>query len=100
MSDHKAEAEKNIDAGYVEVADDAELAVSLTLAQVHATLYLAEQQRIANLIAAAALVPAGGKSGIDSWGIESDAVLHSRLADQDTWELLLGANVAKREGLA
>jgi hypothetical protein len=55
MTDHKAEAEglaergsKSPHDGSYEFANDTE---TLLAAQVHATLYLAEQQRIANLIA-------------------------------------------------
>ena len=51
MTDHKKKALAYIDEGYVEVAHDDELDVSIRLAHVHATLYLAEQQRTANLIA-------------------------------------------------
>lgn len=51
MTDHKKMAEKYIDEGFVEVAEDAEVTIATRTAQVHATLYLAEQQRIANLIA-------------------------------------------------
>lgn len=47
MTDHKKEAEEYL------------AAIRYERAQVHATLYLAEQQRIANLIAA-----------IDKWGGE------------------------------
>jgi hypothetical protein len=101
---NKKEAERSLEALHdwqsEEGQTDASMITVALEASTNATLYLAEQQRIANLIAASALVPAGSKPGIDSWGIDSDAVLRSRLADQDTWELLLGANVAKREGLS
>ena len=53
MTDHKAEALDLIDSEYVQGRFNGRRDASLMLseAQVHATLYLAEQQRIANLIA-------------------------------------------------
>ena len=50
MSDHKAEAERLLP---TEISGPVSLAapVMVATAHVHATLYLAEQQRIANLIA-------------------------------------------------
>lgn len=55
MTDHKAEAEKWLDPNVWREAKaaDNEVPTLVAIAQVHATLYLAEQQRIANLIALA-----------------------------------------------
>lgn len=52
MSDHKAEAEGRLDIlnGNDYTGADSEAAVAAAMAQVSATLYLAEQQRIANLL--------------------------------------------------
>ena len=72
MTDHKAQALKNIDEGYIEVAEDNEVAISLALAQVHATLYLAEQQRIANLIAFVALNPLTKLEEVGAWSVDGE----------------------------
>lgn len=78
--------------------------VRAQVAQAQATLLLAEQtaslveqQRLANLLAATHLVPEGERQGIDAWGADSDGAFHSRLADSDTWELLLGTEGYERE---
>ena len=49
--DHKAEAESRIDWTFRGGATDSERASMVAKAQVHATLYLAEQNLAANLIA-------------------------------------------------
>jgi hypothetical protein len=54
MNDHNAEAEQAIVAAYNSLPPSN--LVFATLAQVHATLYLAEQQRVANLIALTTLM--------------------------------------------
>lgn len=53
MTDHKAEAEKWLDPNVWREAKaaDNEVPTLVAIGHVHATLYLAEQQRIANLIA-------------------------------------------------
>jgi len=53
MTDHKTEAVNYLIASKIDARDDDGLKPAI--AQVHATLYLAEQQRIANLIAYYAL---------------------------------------------
>lgn len=50
MTDHKNEAIDRLEMVYLGGATDSERANGIAAAQVHATLYLAEQQRIANLI--------------------------------------------------
>lgn len=61
--DHKAEAERVL--AMAGNDPDAQMAMTIAAAaQVHATLYLAEQQRIANLIALSALML--GKE-VDQW---------------------------------
>lgn len=52
MTDHKAEAEKLTAMKYAVGAPIGAVRHNDALAQVHATLYLAEQQRTANVIAA------------------------------------------------
>ena len=74
-------------------------------AQVHATLAVAEQMRVSNLLAAAALVQSarcnsGKQADVDGWAIDSDAEIHSALADDATWRAFLGAEVARKRGLA
>lgn len=61
MSDHKAEAERLLEQSSKSTGDPT---VWLIAAQASATLYLAEQQRIANLIAYYALVAEQERSGI------------------------------------
>lgn len=56
MTDHKAEAERNLGTDNWSPGEHA----AVEVAQVHAMLYLAEQQRIANLIAYAAICQARG----------------------------------------
>ena len=68
-TDHTAEAERTIQQvlNTSETSEDAGSIVSMLAAQAHATLALAEQQRIANLIALAALqIASGADGGIDS----------------------------------
>ena len=55
MTDHKNEAIDRLEMVYLGGATDSERANGIATAQVHATLYIAEQQRIANLIALARL---------------------------------------------
>lgn len=105
--DHAAEARKHLadavtdpQATPWDLTDEHEqwhIDATLSVAQVHATLALVEQQRIANLIAATRLIPEGERPGVDSWGAASDSALHSRLADEDTWIALLGTDGYERE---
>jgi len=55
MTDHKAEAEEYVDFMFRMGATEDVRSTAVGKAQAHATLYLAEQQRVANLIALAAM---------------------------------------------
>lgn len=90
MIDHKAKAEEWLK--YIgDLTPERERHVT-GRAQVHATLYAAEQQRIANLLSAAALVPQGTNRSktIDGWAEDSADTLHNELADSTSWLALLG----------
>lgn len=64
MTDHKALAQKHIEWAHIQQSQDGEFPHTVRdnalLAQAEATLYLAEQQRIANLIALGHLDAAAG----------------------------------------
>ena len=51
MTDHKNEAIDRLEMVYLRGATDSERANGIAASQVHATLYLAEQQQLANVIA-------------------------------------------------
>lgn len=98
MNDHKTEALRisvlahdNKDMGDYEIASH-----QMQRAQMHATLYLAEQHRVANLLAAAAFITqqetvAGvSYTGLGGWAQDSEANIHSLMADEDFWVSLMG----------
>ena len=91
--------------GLEHVAEGDPAAIEITGgAQVHATLYLAEQQRVANLLAAAKLILDSknvkyGVLGVADWATDSDADVHEALATSSVWVALLGCDEAKRKGM-
>jgi len=81
MTDHKAEALRNIEGlhdyqSLEGMSDESMLTVAIE-AQTQATLYLAEQQRIANRVAYLAIARAAG--GTDRATINLDYVIQAEL---------------------
>ena len=67
MTDHKTEAVNYLIASKIDARDDDGLKPAI--AQVHATLYLAEQQRIANLIALGLTGPEARRQIVEGLGL-------------------------------
>ena len=90
MTDHKAEAEALIH-NFPAFTNG-----SISCAQVHATLYLAEQQRIANLIAGFDLLSDARPTSMDVTPQTNDDVLKSY---QNAWDRQVPLRSAIKEGL-
>jgi len=96
MTDHKAEAEKLTAMKYAVGAPIGAVRHNDALAQVHATLYLAEQQRIANLIAGFDLLSDARPTSMDVNPQTNDDVLKSY---QNAWDRQVPLRSAIKEGL-
>lgn len=94
MFDHKAEAEEwlNYSGNLNSEATPEQVIHANGMAQVHATLYAAEQQRIANLLAVAALAPQGERRfrEIDGWAEDAAEPINNELSGDAFWGTLLG----------
>ena len=91
MTDHKAEAEKLTAMKYAVGAPIGAVRHNDALAQVHATLYLAEQQRIANLIAGFDLLSDARPTSMDVNPWAND--------DENAWDRQVPLRAAIKEGL-
>jgi len=104
MTDHRALVAEHLETA--KRAHNNELAQThVAIAQVHATMAQAEHLRVGNLIAYASLVPnvltkESELNAVGGCARDSDAEIHSALADGTTWCALLGDDIAKKRGLA
>lgn len=100
MSDHKEAAESLISGPVYTLADGSDhvnpTERAMAMAQVHATLYLAEQQRLANLIAGFGLLSDARPTSMDVTPQTNADVLNSY---QNAWDRQMSLRAVIKEGL-